>query len=60
GAEVLGPVAVPGGTGERMLVRVPRRAGAELATALKAGAAVRSARKATDTVRIELDPQAPG
>jgi primosomal protein N' (replication factor Y) (superfamily II helicase) len=40
-----------------MLVRVPRRLGGELATALKQAAAQRSARKAPDPVRIELDPQ---
>jgi primosomal protein N' (replication factor Y) len=65
GAEVLGPVAVigrvpgqPGAaeTGERMLVRVPRQLGAELAVALKAALAGRSARKAPGTVRVELDP----
>jgi primosomal protein N' (replication factor Y) len=61
GAEVLGPVPLPGDDRsrpevERMLLRVPRRAGAELATALKAAASIRSARKAADAVRIELDP----
>jgi primosomal protein N' (replication factor Y) len=40
-----------------MLVRVPRSAGAELATALHAAAAGRSARKAADPVKIQLDPQ---
>jgi primosomal protein N' (replication factor Y) len=58
-AEVLGPV--PAGTAEepaeRMIIRVPRADGAALAAALKAAAAGRSARKATDSVRIELDPQ---
>jgi primosomal protein N' (replication factor Y) len=59
-ADVLGPVAVatrdsPDAV-ERMLVRVPRRDGATLAAALKAASAVRSARKATNTVRVELDP----
>lgn len=65
GAEVLGPVPVVGRlpgqpdaaeTGERMLVRVPRQLGAELAAALKAAQATRSARKAAGTVRVELDP----
>ena len=51
--EVLGPV--PDGELERALVRVPRARGHELAAALKAAAAVRSARKA-EPVRIELDP----
>jgi primosomal protein N' (replication factor Y) len=62
GAELLGPVPDPAGsrdgsTVERMLVRVPRRYGADLAAALKQSAAQRSARKAPDPVRIELDPQ---
>jgi primosomal protein N' (replication factor Y) len=58
-ADVLGPV--PAGdadeTVERMIIRVPRTEGAALAASLKAAAAGRSARKATDSVRIELDPQ---
>jgi primosomal protein N' (replication factor Y) len=58
-AEVLGPV--PAGShdepAERMIIRVPRTDGGALAAALKAAAAGRSARKATDSVRIELDPQ---
>ena len=62
GAELLGPVPDPGGSRdgtpvERMLVRVPRRYGADLATALKQAAAQRSARKAPESVRVELDPQ---
>ena len=62
GAERLGPVPEPTGSRdgtsvERMLVRVPRRFGAELAAALKQAAAQRSARKAPDPVRIQLDPQ---
>jgi primosomal protein N' (replication factor Y) len=65
GAELLGPVpaatrsrgAVPDGEpAERMLVRVPRAQGAELAAGLKAAQAARSARKAAGTVRVELDP----
>jgi primosomal protein N' (replication factor Y) len=55
-AEVLGPVPAGGGPAERMLVRVPRRDGAALAAALKAALAVRSARKADDPVKVELDP----
>jgi primosomal protein N' (replication factor Y) (superfamily II helicase) len=67
-AELLGPVPVPtatrvgpgAGTGdelsERMLIRVPRALGAELAAALKAGQAGRSARKAPGAVKVELDP----
>ena len=54
-AEVIGPV--PAGKGqERMLVRVPRSHGVELARALKAGAVVRSARKAAEPVKLVLDP----
>jgi primosomal protein N' (replication factor Y) len=64
GAEILGPVPVigriPGGDdaehAERMLVRVPRPQGGELAAALKAALAGRSARKAAGAVRVELDP----
>lgn len=64
GAEVLGPVPAGGGrdgaTEERMVIRVPRRAGTELAVALKHAAAQRSARKASESARIELDPQSLG
>jgi primosomal protein N' (replication factor Y) len=61
GAEVLGPVPALGRSEaerpvERMLVRVPRRAGRQLADALKQATAVRSARKSPDAVRVELDP----
>jgi primosomal protein N' (replication factor Y) len=42
---------------ERMLVRVPRSQASALAAALHAGAGVRSARKAPDPVRIQMDPQ---
>ncbi|MCA1712983.1 MAG: primosomal protein N' [Actinobacteria bacterium] len=53
--EVLGPV--PGKDGaERLLLRVPRPRGLDLASALKAAQAVRSARKG-EPVRVELDPQ---
>jgi primosomal protein N' (replication factor Y) len=59
GAEVLGPVPVPGqtqGERERLLVRVPRSQGSALATALTALQAGRSARKLPDPLRVELDP----
>ncbi|WP_067795104.1 primosomal protein N' [Actinomadura formosensis] len=61
GAEVLGPVPVPQpGAGaqekERALIRVPRAAGHALAHALKEAQGVRSARKATETVRVQIDP----
>jgi primosomal protein N' (replication factor Y) len=55
GHDLIGPVPVREG-GERVLVRVPRACGAELAASLKAAQAVRSARKAPDPVRVQLDP----
>jgi primosomal protein N' (replication factor Y) len=61
-AEVLGPVEIeperPGDTDvrERALVRVPRAQGKALAATLHAAQAVRTARKAADTVRVRLDP----
>ena len=55
-AETLGPVPVGEGVQERMVVRVPRRDGAVLAAGLKAALAVRSARKADEPVKVELDP----
>jgi primosomal protein N' (replication factor Y) len=60
GSELLGtiPAGRPGGEEtERALLRVPRGAGAQLATALKMAAATRSARTAPDPVRIVLDPR---
>jgi primosomal protein N' (replication factor Y) len=63
GAEVLGPVPVPVPAAqadvqerERALVRVPRSAGQAMARALKEAQGVRSARKATETVRVQIDP----
>ncbi|MGH3716873.1 MAG: primosome assembly protein PriA, partial [Micromonosporaceae bacterium] len=55
-ADVLGPVPLPDRDEERALVRVRRAAGPQLAAALHAAAAVRSARKAPDPVRIQIDP----
>jgi primosomal protein N' (replication factor Y) (superfamily II helicase) len=57
-AEVLGPVPVDGGADddERVLIRVPRVRAMELATSLKAAQATRSAKKATGSVRVEMDP----
>lgn len=61
-AEVLGPVEVePERHGdaevrERALVRIPRAHGKALAAALHAAQAGRTARKATDPVRVRLDP----
>ncbi|WP_200210055.1 primosomal protein N' [Micromonospora coerulea] len=55
GAEVLGPVPADEGR-ERMLVRVPRARAAALAEALHTAAGQRSARKAADPVRLQVDP----
>jgi len=55
GAEQLGPIPVGEGQ-ERMLVRVGRSAAPALAAALHEAAGVRSARKAPDPVRIQVDP----
>jgi primosomal protein N' (replication factor Y) len=55
GCELLGPVPAADGE-ERLLLRTSRSDGLTLAAALKAGQAVRSARKG-DPVRVELDPQ---
>jgi primosomal protein N' (replication factor Y) len=58
GAQLLGPVPLtgePNGTRERLLIRVPRAQGRDLAAALAAVQAVRSARKLPDPLRIELD-----
>ncbi|MCU7728954.1 primosomal protein N', partial [Actinoplanes sp. KI2] len=55
GAEVLGPVPA-GDDEERMLVRTSRSQAAAMARALHEAAAVRSAKKAALTVRIEVDP----
>ncbi|MBB2746061.1 UNVERIFIED_ORG: primosomal protein N' (replication factor Y) [Microbispora rosea subsp. rosea] len=55
GAQVLGPVPVEDGL-ERAMVRVPRNLGSALARALKGASGVRSARKAPDVVRVNIDP----
>ncbi|MBB2990467.1 primosomal protein N' (replication factor Y) [Mycolicibacterium iranicum] len=66
-AEPLGPVDLPVGARRpagmaadapvhRMLVRVPRRGGLELAAALRRAAAVQSARHDQEPVRIQIDP----
>jgi primosomal protein N' (replication factor Y) (superfamily II helicase) len=59
--EVLGPVPVEHGAGEtqdqvRALIRTSRARGAELARALQAAQAGRSARKEGGGVRVQLDP----
>ncbi|PWU53508.1 primosome assembly protein PriA [Micromonospora sp. S4605] len=56
-AELLGPVPADGER-ERMLVRVPRARAAALAEALHSAAGVRTARKAADPVRLQVDPLA--
>ncbi|HEX7353389.1 MAG TPA: primosomal protein N' [Mycobacteriales bacterium] len=55
GTERLGPVPLDADV-ERLLLRVPRSAGAALAAALHAAAGVRSARKESGAVRIQIDP----
>lgn len=55
--ELLGPVPADDDQ-ERMLLRVPRSQAAALAHALHETAAVRSAKKAALSVRIEIDPSA--
>ena len=57
--EVLGPVPVDPRdeqAGQRLILRAPRREGAQLAAELKAAAAVRSAAK-QPAFRIQVDPQ---
>jgi primosomal protein N' (replication factor Y) len=54
-AELLGPVPAGPDT-ERLLIRVPRGDARALAAALHEASAVRSARKAPDPVRVQLDP----
>jgi primosomal protein N' (replication factor Y) (superfamily II helicase) len=53
--ELLGPVDTADGT-ERMLLRVPRHSGRELAASLAAAQGVRSARKESESVRVQVDP----
>ncbi|WP_374238193.1 primosomal protein N' [Actinoplanes sp. DH11] len=55
GAEVLGPVPAAEDQ-ERMLLRVSRSRAGDLARALHEAAAMRSARKAAQPVRIQVDP----
>jgi primosomal protein N' (replication factor Y) len=54
-ADVLGPVELPDGS-TRALVRAPHADGSALAAALRAALAIRSARKAPGSVKVELDP----
>ncbi|MEV4348060.1 primosomal protein N' [Actinoplanes sp. NPDC049596] len=53
--ELLGPVPAPDDQ-ERMLLRAPRGHAAAMARSLHEAAAVRSAKKAPQPVRIEVDP----
>lgn len=55
-ATLLGPVPTGEGDEARAVVRIARAQGGELAAALRAGAGVRSARKAAGSVRIQIDP----
>jgi primosomal protein N' (replication factor Y) len=57
GAEVLGPVPAPSADdGERALIRIDRAHGLDLAHALHAAQAGRSARKEGGGIRVRLDP----
>ncbi len=55
GAQVLGPVPVEDDL-ERAMIRVPGGLGPAVAKALKGASGVRSARKASDLVRVHIDP----
>lgn len=55
GAELLGPVPAADGQ-ERMLIRVRRSQAAELARQLREAAGTRTARRAAQPVRIQIDP----
>jgi primosomal protein N' (replication factor Y) (superfamily II helicase) len=52
--ETLGPV--PHADGVRMLLRAPLEHGDELAAAVRAGVAIRTARKESGSVRVQRDP----
>lgn len=56
----LGPVPTGAGDETRAVLRVARAQGNDLAAALRAGAGIRSARKAAGSVRIQVDPAALG
>ncbi|WP_433325449.1 primosomal protein N' [Spirillospora sp. CA-294931] len=55
-AEVLGPVPIADEGKERALVRVPRAHALAMAKALQAAQGIRSARRATEVVRVQIDP----
>jgi primosomal protein N' (replication factor Y) len=46
----------PGDAQVRALIRVPRKDGAALAASLHAAQSLRSARKDTEVIRVQLDP----
>jgi primosomal protein N' (replication factor Y) len=54
--EVIGPVPI-GQDEHRILLRVERKDGAALAASLKVAAALRSARKAAEPVKVVVDPR---
>ena len=54
--EQLGPVPVPGGDDQQLVLRADVAAGAELATALSVVQGERSVRKDTGRVRVQIDP----
>ncbi|HEX5995020.1 MAG TPA: primosomal protein N', partial [Jiangellales bacterium] len=56
GADVLGPVPVGTDGTVRAVIRVPRRLGLQLSSALKAAQGVRSAKHAGGPVRVRIDP----
>jgi primosomal protein N' (replication factor Y) len=56
GADVLGPVPAGDDGTERAVIRVPRRLGLRLSSALKAAQGVRSAKHAGGPVRVRVDP----
>ena len=57
GVELLGPVVTgEAGESERMLVRAPLAGLSAVAAALRGGQGMRSARKARDAVRVQVDP----
>lgn len=56
GADLLGPVPAGEDGTERAVIRVPRRFGLQLATALKAAQGVRSAKHSGGPVRVRVDP----
>jgi primosomal protein N' (replication factor Y) len=54
--EQLGPVPVPGGDDQQLVLRADVAAGAELATALSVVQGERSVRKDSGRVRVQIDP----